>query len=556
MATKVTDPALLAQLNGSAPAPAAGGPVKVTDPATLAILNGAGAADSANWERNILLPREVNKTTGESRLAMPGIVQGAIDAFMLPGDVYAGKVDPMSDEGIARGLGFATTFGPGALGMGRIRAPIPKYAKNLGRALKDDAINPARIGAELGTLGPDAMLMDLGPNLQAQAGALAGLPGAGQRIIRGAVETRAGAAAKSGRVAGDVAATIGTGPDLDLLKQQVLTAQSQAAKPLYDAVRDIQLPVEGNFKFVLQTPMGKQAFRDAAKMAANDGVQVDGLTVGIVDYAKRALDDIAQSAARKGNNNEARQARDLANILKAEADKVVPDYKKAREAFAGPAAVLDAMDEGFNAFGKDTTPAQLQRSLTEMTPSERLAFLPGAQAWVESQMGNAVNDPAALRNMFRKGWNEQKLRIILGDDVADDLLKRIDRELTYGKTTNAVVGNSETARRAAAMGEVAPETARLGSVGLTGIILSAFNKARVVLSGVKQPKVNSKMAEALTSTAATLDPTILAEIARSMKPPSMAASGANIGARAIGSGASNRAVQQAPWNPLLPKLSM
>lgn len=372
-----------------------------------------------------------------------------------------------------------------------------KAGTNVGRALKDDGIDPAAIPGKLAALGPDAMLMDLGPNLQAQAGALAAVPGSGQKTIREAVTKRSSAAAKTGRVTDDVDATIGQGPDVDLLKQKVVADQSAAASPLYDAVRDVSLPISGNFKFVLQTPLGKEAFRNAAKLAANDGKKVNGLTVGLVDYAKRALDDIAASAARSGNNNAARQASQMATLLKKETDKVVPGYKAAREAFAGPAAVLDAIDAGAEVFAKDMTPAQLKRTLDAMTTSERDAFLQGVRAHIEGQLGNAVNDVAALRNMFRKGWNEAKLRLVLGDDIADDLLKRIDRELIYGKTANAVEGNSETARRTASMGEVAPEKRDVSHVNIIGAVLAAINKARQTIAGAGQKKVNDQMAALL-----------------------------------------------------------
>lgn len=53
-------------------------------------------------------------------LAMPKMLSGlwdsAVGAVTLPGDVYQGKVDPFSDEGIARATdlaGFATPVGPG-----------------------------------------------------------------------------------------------------------------------------------------------------------------------------------------------------------------------------------------------------------------------------------------------------------------------------------------------------------------------------------------------------------------------------------------------------------
>lgn len=95
-----------------------------------------------------------------------------------------------------------------------------------------------------------------------------------------------------------------------------------------------------------------------------------------------------------------------------------------------------------------------------MTASEQAAFLEASQAWIAGQMGGAVNEALALRNLFKKGWNEEKLRILLGKNVADDIMSRINREAAFGKSDDVVAGNSETARRAAAQSEVAPQFGR------------------------------------------------------------------------------------------------
>jgi hypothetical protein len=430
---------------------------------------------------------------------------GAVSGMGIAGGDTAARGGSMEDivKNAALGFGFGGIAPVAFAGAGKAWNALTgktasKAASNVGRAMTDDGIDPASLSSRLSALGPDAMLMDLGPNLQAQAGALAAVPGSGQKAIREAVTQRASAKAKTARVTDDVTATVGQGPDIDLLKQKVVADQSAAATPLYDAVRDVPLPIAGNFQFVLQTPMGKEAFRQAAQLAANDGKAVNGLTVGLVDYAKRALDDIATTAARAGENNKARQAGDLARILRTEADKVVPGYKAAREAFAGPAAVLDAVDNGTQIFSRDITVGQLDRMLKAMTASEKDGYLQGVRHYVESQMGNTVNDALTLRNMFRKGWNEGKLRLVLGDDIADDLLKRIDREVMYGKTTNVVEGNSETARRNASMGEVDPTKRDVSQVNLVGLVLAAVNKARQALAGSGQKKVNDQMAAMLS----------------------------------------------------------
>lgn len=439
-----------------------------------------------------------------SRVGFGGLSGAAISG----GDTLArgGSMEDAAKSG-AIGLGVGALAPLALAGGGKVVNAImgknaPKSASSLGKALTEDGIEPASIPGKLAALGPDAMLMDLGPNLQTRAGALAAVPGSAQKTIRDAIEVRSAPAAKAGRVAGDVGATVGQSADIDLLKQQIVAGQKAAADPLYEAVRYLPASTQGgNFAFVFNTPMGKEALKEGIKRAANDGVrfQAGGLTIGMVDYAKQALDDIAKEAARQGKDNLARQAGNLARVLRTEADKVAPGYKAAREAFAGPAAVLEAVDAGTQIFAKDTTPAQLDRILTGMTAGERDAFLQGTRSYIESQLGNSINNARTLRDMFRKGYNEAKLRIALGDDIADDLLKRIDREVLFGKTENVVAGNSETARRTAAMGEVDPQSKDLSQTNWFGLVLSAFNKARQGIAGAGQKKVNQQMAALLAS---------------------------------------------------------
>lgn len=567
MATKVTDPAILAQLNGGASA-AAAGPRKVTDPALLEQLNAQsdaaptglrpGSREYADWAvqrakagkdlprvsepppaweapwvtpgegrggipiisdvARSLYPFERNVESGELRPAVPKIIpaliDGAIDAFTLPSDVAKGKVDPLSDVGVQRGMNFAAALGTGGL-KGGVMPSIPKASRNVARALKDDGMRSADLLQQLGNLGDGAMVMDLGPNLQRQAGALASLPGQAQKTVREAVGERAvGAGA---RVEGDVAATIGTSPDIAKLADDISTSQKAAADPLYTAVRDVQIQVPPAMAFIAKSPMGQQAFNQAKRLAANEGYTAEGMTVGLVDYAKRALDDIATSAAREGKNNIARQARNMTNALTSSVDAQVPGYKAARDAYAGPARVLDALEEGQKSFSREMSPAQLKSTLDGLSPSERDAFLAGAQGSIEAMLGNAINEPLALRNTFRKGWNEHKLRTLLGDEIADDLLKRIDREATFSKTRDVVTGNSETAARTAAQRDVDPATGgKLHQVTAIGALLAGIEKARAMYRGKVQPRVNQDMARGLTSDARSVSPSFISEVDRAM----------------------------------------
>jgi len=126
---------------------------------------------------------------------------------------------------------------------------------------------------------------------------------------------------------------------------------------------------------------------------------------------------------------------------------------------------------------------------------------------------------------LRKGWNEAKLRTLLGDELTADLLKRIDREVNFKKSENVVAGGSETAARQAAQREVDPQQANISQVSIVGLVLSAINKARAAVRGKMQPKVNSDLATILSATGQTIDPAALSEVQRAMQPQPFLPSG-------------------------------
>lgn len=445
---------------------------------------------------------------GADTVARGGDTQDAVASGLIGAGV--GGAMPL----VARGIGAAWN---GITGKG-----VSAEAKQLGQALKDDEIVPAAIPQMLKDMGEGSMPADLGPNMQQLAGGLASTPGVAQKTLRDAIAARS--KGDTARVAKDIAETVGVAPDIDTLRTQIIAAQSAAADPLYKAIRDVPIPtLDGDFFEIFSTPLGKSALQQGLKDAANDGVkfQSRGLTAGMVDYAKRALDDIAGEAFRGGRNNAGRQASNLARRLAAATDQIVPQYKAAREAFAGPAQILDAIETGTTVLTKEVSPMQLQGMLQKMTQGERDALLQGVQHEIASLLGNSTNDVLAVRNLLRKPFNEGKLRILLGGDVTDDLLKRIDRQFGFGTTRDVVTRNSESARRLAAQARVNPDLKDLNTGGdttLIGIVVRAINAARTGIRGKVQPQTNAKMASFLAAGGDAIDPRMLAQITRGMKP--------------------------------------
>jgi hypothetical protein len=97
----------------------------------------AGEQSRVRREVGYILPLERGKD-GRLRFARPGIVDDIVKAITLPGDVAAGRVDPMGQEAIERGFDLAGTV---TLGGGFASAPASSLRMSMARnALKDEAL--------------------------------------------------------------------------------------------------------------------------------------------------------------------------------------------------------------------------------------------------------------------------------------------------------------------------------------------------------------------------------------------------------------------------------
>lgn len=423
----------------------------------------------------------------------------------------------LAGRGAAEGAAYGTVYGAGEgqglqeRGYGALRGGVvgaltggamgaatrpfvgggraSRAERNIRRAATDDALTAETAAARLQELGPEATLADLGPNLQRQAGALAATPGRGQEVVRSAVASRQTGA--GGRVAGALDDALGQSQDTLALANDIIAQRSAAAKPLYDAAYAKQMPFSRDLESILSRPSMRTALSRAEKLAADEGLRskqwfaqvvddgsqratgvLDASGRGIsvpnakqvnfirtpdvreLDLTKRALDDMISSAQRAGNNNEARILIHNKNQIVAMIDDAVPEYAQARAAFSGPAAVLDAMEEGQKALSNSLTPNQLRTQLMEMGASEKEAYIQGARAQVANIMGTARNDALAARSTFQRGYNKEKLELLVGKEQAKRLLDSLEAETAFTRTRDVLTGNSETAARSAAMQEI------------------------------------------------------------------------------------------------------
>lgn len=494
------------------------GAVAGTIPMVMAAPEAFGAGSAPLIQRTIMSGLTGSALSGTDAAVRSGADKNAI----LNGMEWGGALG-LAAPGVGALLGagtraLANRFGP----------QLSSAEKMFSRAMGRDAVIDAP--AMLQKLGPDAMPMDLGPNLQRQAGALAATPGEGQQVIRDAISARTAAAPQ--RVTTALNKVLDKPVDSYSVADNWTRLRAANAKPAYEAAYNAGDRVVWNpeLERLSGSPTIQNAMKGAVRIwqdraiadgfgAMKPGAMVEGggnvkFLSGKVpvfpnlqfwDYTKRVLDDKIRMAIKSGQNQKAATLTSLANSLRETLDSSVPEYAAARQAYAGPSAILDALDEGKQAFANTVTPGELSAKLADMTAGEREAYLQGARAKVADIMGTARNDSLAARAMFEKGYNAEKLRLLLGEQPANDLLNRLHSETTFARTGNIVTGNSETAARAAAMDEIG------GKSGNPGLVRSALNLrfgdtaadlGDKVIGGVKgaaREKTNAELARLLTT---------------------------------------------------------
>lgn len=380
-----------------------------------------------------------------------------------------GTLAPIVGQGVGAGVrGFRDWR---ATGKAAKDTGIDRYAiSRLGRAAADDALDPAAIASRMDELGPDAMLMDLGPNLQRQAGALAATPGPGQEITRSAIKARDAGATT--RITGALDDTLGQAVTPNSVEAGIRTNQ-QALSPAYrqafqKAMHVDPTPIAKSLDMDIRLLRGDaqkaaQRIRSMLNAAGTDQLETDPR---VLFQIRQAIDDM--SAANIGGNSgrflsETRQAVD--DLL----TRTVPGIKDIDAQFAELARQKDAFARGQQVLDSGRTAPRPQELADEFSqaalPQNRqigpsaapLRMQQGARDEIERIVGTNANDRVALQRIIKGegDWNRQRLATLFGQEKADRIISVLDRERLFADTSQVITRNSETAARLAAQQEVA-----------------------------------------------------------------------------------------------------
>lgn len=387
---------------------------------------------------------------------------GALDA-LLRGDstvtgagigAAGGLAGPIIGEGVRHGTNIASNyFAP------RIGALKDVTSSALGRltgALEGET--SASLAAAKSRMGPAGFMGDVNPAMTDIAGGIADTPGPGKAIIREAYRVRA--AQQAARIDNALTTHIGPKTNIEDFKNATIQERARAADPLYEQWRSASIHPTDELKALIPRLEKSGAFDMAERLSGisgkpinkaffTTGKQKEFPTAESWDYVKRGLDSKIDQAYSAGDKTLARSLVGLKQDMLDEIEKTSAGkiWKQARSEFADRSAILDQVEAGRDTFlgGRSGLSVdELRAELKGLSGPELAARITGMRNAVDHAMGDSIRGDTTLRNKLLAPNNQEKMRLLLGEDKAKKLIQTMEQEKFLGEQHQNISGGSQT----------------------------------------------------------------------------------------------------------------
>lgn len=433
---------------------------------------------------SMLLPFGLGRlsTTPLQTAAVTGAISGALQG--------AGDAPTMDDvqKDAARAGGIGLAFGPLAFGMTKpvggamsalmTKAPIvgDDFAKSLARnrvvqSFGRDSIDVAGVESNLARLGGEARIADAaGENTRGLLDLNANLPGKTKDRLESLIRNRI--ATRPERM-DDMVYSVNDGYGRAGNLESALTKQQQATSaPLYRQAHAMDVTPSPQLVNDLEAARKLGAFSEAEKRAlanpeigpftlsASQQKLGEGrISVRDLDHIKQGIDSLIEGQTDSVTGKVTAYGRDLLKLkqrIVSEVDSATTDpqtgisiYKAARDAYAGPASLKNAINKGRSFWNESAE--SLSAQMSGMSESEKQAFRVGAAEALRTMSGSQTGQNRLL-NMWKDRNTREKMQELLGSDVK---FSEVQKLLSGEETLRRLEGlgpsrNSRTFSREAA----------------------------------------------------------------------------------------------------------
>jgi hypothetical protein len=464
--------------------------------------------------------------------AATGAVYGSGGAVGGPGERLAGARNGAIVGGVVGGVAAPVVQGGQAVARKVGSAVTQRGAaaaaqRNFSQALMDAGTTPqAAAGrvAEAQAAGvPMTAAEGIGQSGQDLLDYAVNTPGAGRQMIKPVIEARQ--LAQPGRIKAAVSGMTGVDEGAASRALDAQAARSATAGPQYEAMNSVPAPqkvMEALWTQLKSEPEWQAAY-DAAVASTRKYASVgemprempplaafmkgqEALTAREVDTILQAVKDQVQMAkgilpgaqvvtgGPTGGRALDRTAKSIADMM----SDTVPEFKAARQSYATASAYVDGLEKGQSALAPKVTIDEFGQMFKRATGEEKRGIREGLVSAYKAQLENFSAGPAAdaTKGMTKEAFG-QKLRIALGDDTADRVMRQLEMENVTSRTANQIK-NSATGFRGANKAAIEGEPLGQGGFSLGGLIQRGM--------GALDEATSQKMRGEIARTGMEMDP--------------------------------------------------
>jgi len=469
------------------------------------IVGGAGEAKEIED-----VPVEAAKT-GATSAVLGGVTEGVMKVARPVKQAITSQAGRIVPEGVR------DYFGTSSIDLARRR---------VAQAMLRDGATTDQVAARMAKLGDDAILAESsGYNTRDLLDTMATLPGRTKNYTEQFIRNRQ--AQRGGRIADAAQAQLSpSGARLADSVESLITKRDVEATPLYEQLKTVTISLDDDLKQILDASKKLGAFARAEKISTGlrepftlkDVKNATDVSMPDLDKVKRGLDDIIGSKAALNDRGEINEFGRSVVKLKQDFLKRLDDmttdgetgqslYKSARNAYAGPSALISAAELGRTVINK---PASTIRTLVkDMSDSELESFRVGAYEGLRDLAGTQSGQTRLL-NMWKEDATRERLKEIFPSERAyREFASTIFAEAKK-KESQTIGRGSQTAGREARMEDVNLEnlkdTVNVAAAAKTMDIGSLINmlSGSMTRTGVPEP-VRNEIGKILMSKATSGD---------------------------------------------------
>jgi hypothetical protein len=342
--------------------------------------------------------------------------------------------------------------------------------RRVAQAMLRDGATTDQVAARMAKLGDDAILAESsGYNTRDLLDTMATLPGRTKNYTEQFIRTRQSQLGK--RIAGEAETQLSpSGARLADSVESLMKKRDVEATPFYDQLKTVSVTLDDDLKQILDASKKLGAFSRAEKIATGlrqpftlkDVNKTADASMTDLDKVKRGLDDLINSKTslnERGDFNEfGRSVIQLKKDLVKRLDDMTTDsetgkslYASARNAYAGPSALISAAELGRTVINKPAT--TIRTLVKDMSDSELESFRVGAYEGLRDLAGTQSGQTRLL-NMWREPATQERLKEIFPSERSFREFASTVAAEARKKEIQSVGRGTQTAGREARMEDV------------------------------------------------------------------------------------------------------